>query len=189
MKRSLAGAVLMVAAAIAASGCIVVSDDDGYYDDSYHDDDGYVDPGLDAEAAIATIDVGAAVGVVEPGRGAGIFVEAAADGRWRVFTTCDTDLSDYACGWEVYLRGEGVTLTGTSELEDDDVLDFETGAIDGYLVTDFDVDVIDFEATPGAIVELTTLLDGVAAHTFIYWVGDGVQNEGAPTDPIAFEPR
>ena len=97
--------------------------------------------------------------------------------------------SGYACAWDVFLRGDGVELADTEGLEGEDDLAVGTGAIDGYFVTASDADGILFSAAPGAVVELTTLLDGVAAPTYIYWVGDGVQNEGAPTDPIAFQPR
>lgn len=189
MKRSLFGVAIVASACLATSGCIIVADDDDW-DDGYYVEDGTTDdPGLDAEAVVATIDVGATIGVVDPGQGAGIFVEAVAEGQWRVFTTCDTDVNGYACAWDIYLRGDGVDLTDTEGLEGDDELVAGTGAIDGYFLTDSDVDGILFAATPGATVELTTLLDGAAAPTYIYWVGDGVQNEGAPTDPIVFQPR
>lgn len=189
MKRSLCGVTVAAGACLAASGCIVVTEDDGWHD-GYYVEDGYTDdPGLDAEPMVVTIDVGAEIGVVDPGQGAGIFVEVLSEGQWRVFTTCDTDVSGYACVWDLYLRGDGVELTDTEGLEGDDELAVGTGAIDGFFLTDSDVDGIFFSATPGATVELTTLLDGAAAPTYIYWIGDGVQNEGAPTDPIIFQPR
>lgn len=172
-------------ASLASSGCIIVADDD------HHDwyDDGYVEPVYDEPATVG-IDVGANVGRVDPGFGTGLFVEVAEDGVWHVFATCDTELSGYVCAWDVDVWAEGIDLVEEDDLEiEDDVDRYEDDGLYAYLENDTDVDGFWFTTAPGATVQLTMLLDGASQPTFVYWVGDGVQNEGAPTNPINLEPR
>ena len=173
-------------AALASSGCIIVADDDHHHD---FDDDGYVEPVYDDPATVA-IDVGAHVGRVEPGFGTGLFVEVDEGGLWHLFVTCDTELSGYACGWEVDVRAEDVEWVDDDGLGLEDEVDvYDDDGLYAYLENDVDVDGVWFTTTPGAAIELTMLLDGASQPTFVYWVGGGVQNEGAPTNPIVFLPE
>jgi hypothetical protein len=191
-RRAATPLSLAAATALCAlsSGCIIVADDghDHWVDDDW-DGDGIVDPAFDAEPATVGITPGANVGAVDPGVGAGLFVEVNGDGLWHVFVTCDTEVSGYACGWEVDVRGEDLEVVDEDDLElEDDVDDLDDEAV-AWFDTDFGVDGIWFTTAPGAEVELTMLLDGRSQPTLVYWVGDGVQNEGAPTNPVVFAPR
>jgi hypothetical protein len=42
--------------------------------------------------------------------------------------------------------------------------------------------------TPGAVLRLETYLDDQPQPRFVYWFGNGVLHEGAPTNPVDFEP-
>lgn len=188
-SRGMGGTLLVFA--LLVPGCVVVGDgrhhDDGWYDEDWDDDD--APDGLDEVPATVTIDEGASIGAVEPGVGAGIFVELGGDGRWRVQTTCDSLNSGYLCDYQLFLEASGLQLEGEESLErDDDVDDFE-GELDLYFLTDADFDGVSFSTDPGASVTLTAYLDGVSQPEFVYWIGDGIQNEGAPTNPVTFLPN
>lgn len=184
------GIVGAAALPLASSGCIIVADDDhDHWVDDDWDHGGTVDPGFDPQPATVPIDAGGHVGAVDPGFGAGLFVEVSDDGLWHVFATCDTELSGYACGWEVDVRGADLAFADETDLEIEDDLDAYDDELVAWLDTDVDVDGFWFTAAPGAPVELTMLLDGVSQPTLIYWVGGGVQNEGAPTNPVIFAPE
>jgi hypothetical protein len=195
--RWLARAAVAAGLATALSGCIIVRDDDdcwdgycdgyyGYYDDPYYDD--YPDDQLDSPVAV-DIDVGAQVGSVEPGAGAGVFVETDEAGHWRVTVACDTDVSGYECIYDLYLQADGITVDAIEELEPSDDFDAYESQVDVFFSTTNDFDGITFRTVAGAPLTLTMYLDGASQPELVYWVGSGVQNEGAPTNPIIFVPR
>jgi hypothetical protein len=45
-----------------------------------------------------------------------------------------------------------------------------------------------FDADPGAVVELDVFLDNNEDPHFIYWIGDKVLHQGAPSDPMDLAP-
>lgn len=193
----IAASLAAVASVAATTGCIVVHDHDDCWDDYcdgyyYYDDDPYWDGDPDRpldEPVLVEIDVGAQVGNVEPGAGAGVFVETDEAGHWRVYVACDTDVSGYECGYELFVQGEGVSIDAAQELEPGDDFDQYEGEVDLYFATTNDFDGVTLHAVPGAPLTLTMYLDGASQPELIYWVGGGVQNEGAPTNPIIFAPR
>jgi hypothetical protein len=138
------------------------------------------------------IDTGATIDAT-PGNGVGVFVQYAAGGSWTIQTACDTNISGYSCGFDVFVAGvdsattlsnaAGQDLTGRDgiELQSDGSFHFSSQtatALDGFT----------FDATPGAALELEMFLDGQPQPQFIYWIGDSVLHTGAPTDPIDFTP-
>ncbi|MGK4006345.1 hypothetical protein WMF31_27250 [Sorangium sp. So ce1036] len=190
---------LLAGAPLALGGCIIV-DDDGHHDHhGWHDEDDW-DNGDDWDDEPAppdqdpwrvSIDTDALVSS-EPGEGVGIFVEYAAGGTWTIWTTCDTNTSRVACSFDLYasvdtsselfdIAGSELERTDTTRLVDEGIayLHAETGS---------DVDAMTFTTTEGAIVRLEAYLDGEPQPRFIYWFGDGVLHEGAPSNPIDFEP-
>ncbi|AUX30468.1 MULTISPECIES: hypothetical protein [Sorangium] len=188
---------LLVAAPLASSGCIIV-DEDGHHRDHQHDDgDGWEDdhdnqpPPPADEPRLVAIDTDAALSS-EPGEGVGIFVEYAAGGTWRLWTTCDTNRSKVVCSFDLYasvdtsselfdIVGTDLEKTDATRLADDGIayLHAETGS---------DIDAMTFTTTEGAIVRLEAYLDGAQEPRYVYWFGDGVLHEGAPTNPIDFQP-
>ena len=198
MLRKLSPATLALAVVAAGSGCIIVRDRDQRWDnDAYGYDDGYnygddygYDTGYDDldDPVVVDIDIGAVTGSVEPGVGAGVFVETDDAGQWRIFTACDTDVSGFECGYELFVQGEGVSVNATVDLENDDGIDEYEDGVDLYFTTSFDFDSVTLNARPGAPLTLTMYLDGSSQPDLVYWVGNGVQNQGAPTNPIIFSP-
>ena len=102
--------------------------------------------------AESTIDPGATLAEIEPGKGAGAFVEVSAKGVWHVYTACDTDISGYSCGWDIIVTPLGdntITAKEGDRLEKADYLGWY-GDYSVQMVTDtsYDIDGFFFEANP-----------------------------------------
>ncbi|KYG06123.1 hypothetical protein BE21_36680 [Sorangium cellulosum] len=189
---------LLVAAPLASSGCIIV-DEDGHHGGHQHDDgDGWEDdddnnepPPPADEPRLVAIDTDAALSS-EPGEGVGIFVEYAAGGTWRIWTTCDTNSSKVVCSFDLYASvdtsSELFDIVGTDLEKSDATRLADDGIAYLHAETGSDIDAMTFTTTEGAIVRLEAYLDGVQEPRYVYWFGDGVLHEGAPTNPIDFEP-
>jgi hypothetical protein len=187
---------LTAAVGFAGSGCIIIDEhDDDWeeeeWDDGHHDDDDTPPPAT--EPQLVVIDAGAVI-TAEPGEGVGLFVEYQAGGLWRLWTSCDTNYSNAVCAFDIVVSvdtsSELIAITG-EELEGLDeagIFDGEQGA--GYFLaeTDSNMDGMTVETTPGAILRVDLILDGQPEARFIYWYGEGVLHQGAPTNPIDFEP-
>jgi hypothetical protein len=148
------------------------------------------DPLVPVRGASAVIDTDSGLEVT-PGEGVGLFVEYESGGRWRLFMTCDTDISGFGCEWDIVVAPtEGVIEAITADrLEFEDFLDF-WGSDGARLVTltAYDVDGALFDAPPGAGLVVDALLDDAFAHRYIYWVGDGAVHGGAPGSPLELSP-
>lgn len=171
---------------IALSGCIIVDDDD----------DGPViihdDPPPPPEPMLVNIDSGLALDS-KPGGGVGIFVEYYEGGTYRIWTTCDTDSSGAICPFDIYTSVDtSSTISATVEdnLEGYDTVTVQQGQgiVDLHFETDTDYDAIEIDVTPGAILRVEAYIDNQSDPRFIYWVGDGILHQGAPTNPIDFIP-
>lgn len=168
------------------SGCDYDDDNDAYYD-------GYPSTGAcNATPLSATIDTDAVM-EVDVATGVGLFVEYQTDGRWFLYTTCDTDLSGYACGFDVIVRptgGSTVLALYPSELErgTDSVTLYGEDTVEFISVTDFESDGFFLDTDPGASIEVDVLLDGYCANDYLYWIGDGATHAGAPTNPFELVP-
>lgn len=139
------------------------------------------------------IDADETVGASLPGRGTGLFVEYESGGTWRIWVSCDTELSSYVCRWDVIVASGGdAELSGVAEedLEGGDWLD-EYGARGLRLVadTDYDFDGFQFQAEASAPLQIDVELDGGWGHAFAYWVGDGELREGAESNPFELVPN
>ncbi len=133
----------------------------------------------------STLETEAAVGV-------GVFVEYELGGSWHVFTTCDTDLSDAACSFDIVLQtADGSSLLGVApdDLEQHDRLTL-TGddAVRVEAITDFDFDGVWVDTDPGTVLSIDVILDNDCGNAYVYWIGDGAVHEGAPSTPFELEP-
>lgn len=162
------------------------------YSDPDRDDDYEPIPDPEDEIASATIDTGATLADIEPGRGVGTFVEYASGGRWRVYTACDTELSGYGCTWDIV-----VSVATDSEihdfeadrLEQSDYLDWDSArSVRLVTSTTYDFDGFFVTATEGAPLRVDVFLDDGPAPRYVYWVGDGALHRGAPTNPVDLVP-
>lgn len=172
---------------LALGGCMY---DRGHHDDCYGPN---CDPSYPpTSAAKATIDTGATLADIDPGQGAGAFVEYQTGGKWRVFTACDTEVSKLSCRWDIIVSvgssSELIEFTA-EELESSDYLDWRDSRSVRMVATNtLDFDGFTFDVTPGATVRVDVYLDDAPAPAYIYWVGEGGLHQGAPTNPIDFTP-
>lgn len=175
------------------SGCVITDDD--WDDDYYYEDDGDYWGGSGAYACghvqTGTIDVGMPL-ESPPGEAVGIFVDYEGEGRWHVFTTCDTASSGYECEFDILATPLGrspVFDAQPDDIERDDRLTIEgSDSVHFLAYTALDTDGFYLETDPGATLELDVLLDGACGNGFLYWIGDGGIHRGAPSNPFELEP-
>jgi hypothetical protein len=127
-----------------------------------------------------------------PGEGVGLFVQYQGDGRWDLFTTCDTAVTGAACNFDVVISADpGVYFSGIvgTDLGPSGSVSLQSdGSIRLVTDTDFATDGVSFDADAGATIEVDVLLDGVAQPQFIFAVSNGVLLQGMPGNPVDFTP-
>jgi hypothetical protein len=164
----------------------------GYGDHPRHhyDDGSYQNPGSSGTIEEATIDVDQLLDV-EPGVGAGVFIEYESGGTYHVSTSCDVR-PGVACLWDVVVTTlDGASVKGVTpvDLETDDYVSLgATNQVRLVAYTGNDFDGFSFETEPGAAIEVDALLDDSAANKFMFWVGDGAVHSGAPSNPVDLVP-
>ncbi len=168
---------LALSAGTLASGCVVMHDD--------HFDDGSVDP--DPQIVAVGIDEGASL-EADPGAGVGIFVEYQGAGDYRIWTTCDSELTGYSCAFDLYLTGDSLRVTDTQDLEGYDEASDLGDEVHVTLDTDVDTDGVVVTTLDGAPLRLESWLDGAPDAEFVYWVQGGAIRQGAPSNPVDFVP-
>ncbi len=167
----------------------------GYGDHSMHGD-GY-DPNympspapVQGDIESSTIDADQLLDV-EPGAGAGAFIEYESGGTYRVTTSCDVGQGS-ACNWDIVVTPlDDAALLGVApvDLESDDTVTIGSGnQLRFVALTGKDFDGFTFQTDPGAAIELDALLDNGAANRYLFWVGDGALHSGAPSNPIDLVP-
>ncbi len=148
--------------------------------------------GSAVDVAESTIDTGATLAEIEPGEGVGAFVEVSSGGQWHVYTACDTNVSGYACVWDIVVSafdGDEITSQEADRLEDYDYVDwYGDRSVRMVAENSYGFDGFFFDATPGATIRVDVFLDGAPSSRYIYWVGDGGLHKGSPTNPIDLTP-
>jgi hypothetical protein len=181
--------VLVACAGITAlTGCIIV-------DDNYDDDRTTVidnGPTTIDEPMLVNIDSDVALDA-KPGDGVGVFVEYYAGGTYRIWTTCDTNFSGATCPFDIFTSvdtSSSIIAITEENLEKFDSITVQQtqGTVDLHFETDSDYDAIEIDVTPGAILRVEALIDGTSDPRFVYWFGNGVLHEGAPTSPVDLSP-
>lgn len=128
---------------------------------------------------------------VEPGEGAGAFVEYEKGGTYHVTTSCEVK-SGVDCLWDIVvtpLDGAPITTIAPFDLEKDDTLTFgEVNRLRLIAYTADDFDGFSFQTDPGATLEVDVFLDDKAGNQFLFWVGDGALRSGAPSNPVDLVP-
>jgi hypothetical protein len=145
-----------------------------------------------------SIQEGARLAEVTPGEGVGVFVEYDTGGFWDVSTTCDTQTSEMACEWDVYLstlNGDPPQVDTLFGMAEDDTVETTADGVVLRTVTDFELEGAVVLTEPGAILRVEVALDAAYADAdpnpeqWVYWVGaDGVARWGAPSNPVDLEP-
>ncbi len=179
--RQLALSALFLPFAVLVGGC------------GYDNDDEHVEA---VEVAEGTIDVDAMFEPVEPGQGAGLFIEHGPAGHWRLYTSCDTSSpagAGTACPWEVWValaEGSRVVSYDLEGLEGGDHM-FWDGPAFGIFAADTanDLDGFSFATEPGQPIRVWAYLDGYDAHANVNWISGGAAVQGAATNPIDLLPQ
>jgi hypothetical protein len=139
----------------------------------------------------ATIDTGAQI-AVDPGLGAGLFIEYASGGHYHVRTSCDTASGGTTCHWDVIVTPEAgkaisnvvpENLSGSDSVYPSGPTSFELTA-----QTSTELDGFTFDTDPGTAITVDSVLDGACAPSFFYWVGDGALHSGSPSNPLTLVP-
>jgi hypothetical protein len=159
------------------------------FDGDYWDSDNLYGSCGDAEAAIIDTDRQLEV---EPGVGAGAFIEYEAGGTYRISTACDTATYGEECSWDIVvslLDGAELVSMAPLDLELDDTLLFgEAGSVRLLTLTGEDSDGFTLQTEPGASIRFDALLDDGCAERFIFWVGDDALHNGAPSSVLDLTP-
>lgn len=168
-----------VALGVASSGCFLVTDNNDI-----------PDPPTDTPAQ-ESVDTGAVI-LVDPGQGAGLFVEYRGDGEWDVFTSCDTDITDRPCQFDVIISAApGVSISAPTlhDAEPVDSLELRSdGSFRMATGTATKLGGVNFSTDPGAAIQIDMLLDGEAQPDFVRWISGGLSQEGTTTNPADFIP-
>jgi hypothetical protein len=127
-----------------------------------------------------------------PGQQVGVYVEDTGGGHWNVFTTCDTSKSGGSCNFDMNVSPEaGATFSGVGEAHlayGDAMTMLDDGTIQLVARTTYEATGISFDTTPGALIQVNVLLDGVPQSGLVHWVERGVLQDGAPSNPVQFIP-
>jgi hypothetical protein len=156
-----------------------------------HDDRNYpTTPAPSPQIEEATIDADQLLDV-EPGLGAGAYIEYESGGTYYVTTSCDAEQSG-VCYWDIIVTPLGDATVGSVtplDLEEEDSV--TVGASNQIRLvarTSTDFDGFSFRTDPGAAVEVDVLLDNGAGNRYLFWVGDGALRSGAPSNPVDLVP-
>ncbi len=126
----------------------------------------------------------------DPGQGVGIFTEYAAGGKWHIWWTCDTAISQTQC--DVSLAATAATGTidalSSEQLEGGTVTTPDPTRIEARITTTNQVHGIRFTTTPGAVITLEAKVGGLSEgpgpnRSFFFFVQDGKIN-GGYTGPL-----
>lgn len=175
------------------AGCIIINDDD---DDNTNDNQTVVvsdptsKPPVQPPSGPMKIDTDATLNAT-PGEGVGVLVEYASGGEWHIHTTCDTNVSAAVCNFDLTatLKDGLFEVVESDNVEGADTLKVvEASQAVLHAETASDTDGMRILAAPGAILRLDVKLDGQPESRFVYWMSNGVVNEGAPMNPVEFEP-
>lgn len=167
--------------AVSAPGCIVVDDD--------HDDDYYYEdpPPPEAEVFAVSIDEGAEL-QADPGEGVGVFVEYQGAGAWKIWTTCDTNVTDASCTFDLFLEGFGLDMSASEDLEGNDEIEERGDLLRVSLITSADSDGVVLQAEDDQPLRVEVWLDGALDSRYVSWVEGGEVRTSTPSNPVDFTP-
>jgi hypothetical protein len=148
----------------------------------------------DCSERIESIETGQHL-TVDPGKGAGLFVEYDTGGFWHVFATCDSATSvagGASCNWDLIASvdpSNQLTVPDQSDLErNDGVYSVDSGAVHLIFNTDVDIDGVGLATQPPGIpLTLDVKLDDVHDSSFVSWISGGAVQTGT-SDPAIFTP-
>jgi hypothetical protein len=174
---------------------------------TYYDYNGYPqtrtrDTIIAVDIDTSTLDVPATI-AADGGAGVGLFVEYLTGGSYHLFATCDTMKSGHGCQWDVLATIDPtlkMDAQDDGDLESDDaVVRVDDAGFRLFFNVDVDFDGVVLTVPPQARLRLDELLydpdpnvitdppTEAAANTL--WISGGaLQRDGAPSNPVDFNP-
>ncbi|MFO0661286.1 MAG: hypothetical protein U0165_15850 [Polyangiaceae bacterium] len=188
--RFLYSSLAVVVLGISAAGCWVESDPPNQVvvvqEDPQPDPDPVVPKHVDIETG-ATMQS-------DPGSVFGVYVEYHGDGKWVIWSTCDTANSGISCHYHFTvtpLNGSAITESTVTIGDKSSAGQWAAQGVPvsasyeiSYEIGSYTVQV----NASGLPIQLEATLDGDADPKMIYWVSNEVVRTGAPTNPVIFEP-
>jgi hypothetical protein len=132
---------------------------------------------------------------VNAGSGVGVFTEYASGGHWHVYWTCDTNMTNLSCAFDVIVTVSAGTIENLQTQLSSDTLQQSATHVEVTTSTTTGVDGITFDTVvpqgTKPIITLDAKMDGVDSSKFLFFVQDGQINgnyTGSLTDPLMLEP-
>ena len=133
----------------------------------------------------------------DPGQGVGIFTEYFTGGKWHVWWTCDTTLSNQTCdvALSASVASGSIDNVDAGELQGGFVSSPNPARVEARATTSTQVHGITFNTNPGAVVTLEATVGGLKEgpgtnRSFFFFVQDGKINggfSGRLTNPLQFQ--
>jgi hypothetical protein len=129
----------------------------------------------------------------DPGEGVGVFIEYRTGGHWRVWWTCDTNVSTQgpiACAFEIAMTvSQGVIALANIEAPTGSVRTSGSPVreIDATTTTGAAVHGVTFDPPPGAVLTIDAVVSGERDGRYFFFVRNGKVNGGrtdALSDPL-----
>jgi hypothetical protein len=146
-------------------------------------------------AMLATVDPNVTMNA-SPGEGVGVFSEYDTGGHWHLWWTCDTDVTNQTCPFDIKVSVATGTITNASSEQfapTDTLITPSTpasgpsGEIEAKTVTTVASEGVLFDTDPGATITVTATIGGLYNGRFLFWVQGGKVDDGyrgTVTDPL-----
>lgn len=124
------------------------------------------------------------------GDGVGVFVEYGRGGHWRIWWTCDTNLTSQLCDFAVTARADTLSEVDASALPLAAVKHASSTRVVVKTLTTRDAHALRFDTAPGDVITVEATIDGLKDGSFFFFVQDGEVNggfSGKLTNPLQLQ--
>jgi hypothetical protein len=135
-------------------------------------------------AQSVVVDVGSAPRA-SSGNGAGVFIGYRGSGQWDVSWTCDTNISNEGCVFDLSIRGQSLAIA--SEVPTTAVTSATTTKIVTHTLTATETDSISLTTTPGQPITVSARFNGVAQPSLVFYIANNTA-VAAVADPLLLTP-
>lgn len=130
------------------------------------------------------VDVGTAPRA-SSGDGAGVFIGYRGSGQWDVSWTCDTNVSNEGCVFDLSIRGQALSVA--SVVPTTAVTSSTTEKIVTHTLTASETDTLSLATTAGAPLIVSARINGVAQPALVFYIAGGAV-VAATNDPLQMTP-
>ena len=128
----------------------------------------------------------------QPGQGVGVFVEYKQGGSWRVWWTCDTNVTKEVCDVNVRVSAASLVDVDAKGAELPAPPTVVGTSISTSTRTTSQVHALTLRTSPGGEITVDATVGGLRDGNFMFFVQDGKVNggfEGRLTNPLRFVPQ